>query len=355
MNYFLAALCLFSCSLTCFAKGSENCDSIDFCSVVADVEANYVGFLTMVNDENRASYEEMKHHLFAQVIQEKRDGSDAASEYVAWFKDHHLFTPFSEQYYPAIDYSEIDYNPQFVAQRVDDDTYLLRVPSFSWDEKNISLIKDGVSKYLGSGCENLIIDLRGNSGGADWAFEPLLNLVYTHPFVTDGMEIRATPDIACYLRQAYVDNGNRPAWMPAVADSIDSGKFDFVKVPGFDREIKADSVYSRPKKVAVMVDGHTVSSAEQFIILCRQCSDKITVYGRDNTMGAIDFSNLRRFDMPCSGLTVNVPMSRSSRLRRGEKIDGIGIEPDVRIELPLPATLAGNIDEWVLFVAKKMR
>ncbi|MCM1318384.1 MAG: S41 family peptidase [Bacteroides sp.] len=355
MNYYLAALCLISCSLTCSAKGSENCDSIDFCSVVADVETNYAGFPTMVNDENRAAYEEMKRHLFAQVMQEKRDGSDAASEYVAWFKDHHLFTPFSDQYYPAIDYSGIDYNPQFVAQKVDNDTYLLRVPSFSWDEKNISLIKDGVSNYLDSGCENLIIDLRGNSGGADWAFEPLLNLVYTHPFVTDGVEIRATRDIADHLRRAYVENGNRPAWAPAVADSIDTGRHEFVTVPGFDREIKLDTVYNHPRTVAVIVDGLTVSSAEQFIIFCRQCSDKTTVYGRDNTTGAIDFGNLRHFNMPCSGLTVNVPTSRSTRLARGEKIDGIGIEPDVRIELPLPSTLADNVDEWVLFVAEKMR
>lgn len=35
-------------------------------------------------------------------------------------------------------------------------------------------------------------------------------------------------------------------------------------------------------------------------------------------------------------------------------IDGKGIEPDVRISLPLPDTLSDNVDSWVRWVAENM-
>jgi len=35
-------------------------------------------------------------------------------------------------------------------------------------------------------------------------------------------------------------------------------------------------------------------------------------------------------------------------------IDAIGIAPDVRIPLPLPARLTDNIDEWVIWVAQQL-
>ena len=35
-------------------------------------------------------------------------------------------------------------------------------------------------------------------------------------------------------------------------------------------------------------------------------------------------------------------------------IDATGIAPDVRIDLPLPARLTDNIDEWVIWVAEQL-
>ena len=35
-------------------------------------------------------------------------------------------------------------------------------------------------------------------------------------------------------------------------------------------------------------------------------------------------------------------------------LDAVGISPDVRIDLPLPARLTDIIDEWVIWVAEQL-
>lgn len=351
---FLLSTILFA--LSSYAQTAD-CDSIDFFSVVDQVERNYSGFPTKVTQSNIAQYNAMKNELWDQVKNGKREGYNAVGEYLSWFNDMHLFggIPSSHTYLKTPDYSTIDYNPQFVSKKLSETTYLLRVPTFSGDSITIEKVKTMAKEYLDSDCENLIIDIRGNGGGIDWCFDPLTDMIYTHPFTMDGIEIRATPDISQYLREAYAAQGNRPSWAPAMADSIDTGKYEFISVPAFEnRTLEYDTIYQTPKKVAIIIDGNVASSAEQFVILSRSCSDKVTIYGRDNTLGCIDYSNLRRYDMPCNGITSWIPISRSTRLRDGRGIDGIGIEPDVRITLPLPKQLTDNADEWVEWIASQM-
>lgn len=344
-----------SCSLTALAQ-KENCDSIDFWSVIKQVETNYAGFPTMVTSENHDDYESMKTKLFNQITSGERKGYDAACEYLAWFKDYHLSSPYSQKYLSYPDYSSIEYSPKFVSSQVDQDTYLLRVPTFRGDSVVIEQIKKGVEDYNNSKYKNLIIDLRGNTGGVDYSFDPLLEIIYSHPFTIDGAEILATPEISKFIRDTYIEQGHIPEWAPVVADLIDEGKSQFVSIPEVgDKEIVFDTIYQLPKKVALIIDGYVASSAEQFIIESVASSDKVTLYGKDNTMGAVDFGNLRRFDMACSCLTIFIPTTRSKRLSRGISYDRKGIEPDVRLDLPLPRQLTDNIDEWVIWVARQMK
>ena len=48
-----------------------------------------------------------------------------------------------------------------------------------------------------------------------------------------------------------------------------------------------------------------------------------------------------------------MPMSRAFGLPE-TGIDATGIAPDVRIDLPLPAKLTDNVDEWVIWVAEQL-
>ena len=89
------------------------------------------------------------------------------------------------------------------------------------------------------------------------------------------------------------------------------------------------------------------------VINVKACSNRTTVYGRDNTVGALDFANLSNIELPNSALSLHVPMSRSMALPE-TSVDKNGIAPDVRIELPLPARLTDNIDEWTIWVAEQL-
>lgn len=77
---------------------------------------------------------------------------------------------------------------------------------------------------------------------------------------------------------------------------------------------------------------------------------------RDNSLGCIDISNVTNVQLPHTPNSMHIPTTISRRVILGEGlIDGKGIEPDVRMDLPLPDSLTDNIDEWVRWVAKDMK
>lgn len=58
------------------------------------------------------------------------------------------------------------YDPQFMHCRVDEDTYLIRFPSCDLTDAEIAGVRAAVAAYRASGCENLVVDIRGNMGGS---------------------------------------------------------------------------------------------------------------------------------------------------------------------------------------------
>ncbi len=332
----------------------SQCDSIDFFSLINKVEANYAGFPTKVNKQTQSDYDQLKQRLLNSIRQEHRPGYDAAAEYIGWFNDYHLsLGALSGEYMkPRIKYDSINYNPQFVSTPVDDNTYLIRVPSFSYKDEIVRFVEDAVSEYKKSGKENLIIDIRGNGGGLDLTFTPLYKLIYTKPFKLNGVEFRATPDIAKFIRDAYEAQNRQPTWAPALADSIETGRYEFVPIPGLNETISLDTINILPRKVAIVIDNNNASSAEQFIVLAKLCSDRVKIYGKDNTMGAYDHSNLMRYDLPCSTITCMIPTSRTIGISEDNPgIDLIGIAPDVIIPIAYPSEITDNIDAWIHWIA----
>lgn len=332
----------------------SQCDSVDFCSLVNMVETNYAGFPTKVNKKTQPYYDQLKQRLYNSVIKEHRPGYEAAGEYVAWFEDYHLSVgAISEAYMkPRIKYDTINYNPQFVSLPVDDNTYLIRVPSFVYEDNIARFVENAVKEYKESGKENLIIDIRGNGGGLDYTFDPLYKLIYNKPFKLAGAEFRATPDIAKFLRDAYESQNGQPSWAPAIADSIDTGRYEFIPIPGVRETISLDTINLLPRRVAIVIDNNNASSAEQFIILAKLCSDRVMTYGKDNTLGAYDYSNLMRYDLPCCTITCMIPTSRTIGISEDNPgIDLTGIAPDVTIPIPYPSEITDNIDIWIHWIA----
>lgn len=335
---------------------NSTCDSIDFCGLVNMVETNYAGFPTKVNKRTQQDYDQLKQRLYNSVLHEHRHGYEAGAEYIAWFNDYHLAVgAISEAYMkPRIKYDSINYNPQFISIPVNENTYLIRIPSFIYENNIVHFVENAVKEYKESGKENLIIDIRGNGGGLDYTFEPLYQLIYNKPFTLDGVEFRATPDIAKFLRDAYESQNGQPSWAPVIADSIDSGLYEFIPIPGVRETKSLDTINVLPRRVAIVIDNYNASSAEQFIILAKSCSDRVKTYGKDNTLGAYDYSNVMRYDLPCSTISCMIPTSRTIGISEDNPgIDLTGIVPDVIIPIPYPSEITDNIDSWILWIANK--
>ena len=107
------------------------------------------------------------------------------------------------------------------------------------------------------------------------------------------------------------------------------------------------------RKAALIIDNGVASSGEQMVRSIKATSDRTTVYGRDNTLGCLDFSNINVVEMPNCHLSFSSPMTRTIGLPDGG-IDATGIAPDILIPLPLPAHLTDNIDEWVIWVTEQL-
>ena len=342
---------------TALATDIQN-DSIDFCSLVNMVESNYAGFPTKVNDSTIDDYTKFKNRLLNSVLKNDRTGYDAAAEFVSWFNDYHLHVgSLSKKYMKSpISYDSIDYNPQFLSQPVDSQTYLIRIPSFVYEDSIVHFIEDAVENYKQSGIENLIIDIRGNGGGLDYTFDPIFELIYNKPFHLKGVEFRATPDISNLLRESYKSQNGQPSWALELADSIDTGRYDFVPIPNSNKLISLDKTNNLPHKVAIIIDNGVASSAEQFIVLAKSCSNRVILFGKDNTMGALDYSNLMPYDLPFSKITCYIPTSRTIGINNDNPgIDVKGIAPDIVIPIDYPKELTDNVDSWIYWVVEELK
>ena len=184
-------------------KGGEVSD-FDF--AVGVVERAYAGYPDKT--ANRAAeYGALKERLRSGIAS-GCDTYDAVAEYLGWFDDSHLGTEGVRAYRPKSIRRPSDYaarmeryDPQFTHCRVDGETYLIRFPSCDLNEEQTAWVRTAVRAYLASGCENLILDIRGNGGGSDSAYEPLLRLLYDHEGAEDAMEYRVSDLAVAHVRE----------------------------------------------------------------------------------------------------------------------------------------------------------
>ncbi|MBQ7156655.1 MAG: hypothetical protein IJR86_02505 [Bacteroidaceae bacterium] len=329
----------------------------DFDSVVYMTEHDYAPFKFKVTKENKKEYAALKKQLVKDVKLCKRTWQDAVCAYVGWFGDNHFFpygnndiyTNYQKYCRKQLNYNTLmdEYRPKPMSCKVDDDTWLIRYPSCSIESKWMEL---SVREYMASGCSNLIIDIRGNGGGQDDNYMPLMQVLYDNPDnKRDGSIMRYT---AASIR--------RCEWTEE--DLIDIGyPTDISHAPEYivkmedGMPLRFDSVSSLPKKAAVIIDNANSSSAEQLILDARSASRRTRIYGRDNSAGCIDTGNCVSYIPKNHRMSIQYPTTYSTRWEKGTCVDPTGIAPDVRINLPYPKRLTDNIDEWVLWVAKDLK
>lgn len=330
---------------------------VDLDWAIHELEVNYAGFPTKTNTpEKRNEYEALKARLYKEVKEKKCDELDAVGILFGWFGDNHLhpgmasLRKYMKKRTENVSQKEgmEEYAPTAMTCKVDDETFLIRFPSCDGDP-TLEWVKESVKNYLASGCKHLIIDIRGNGGGRDMYYEPYKELLFDKEGISVGADIRNTPDHIKYMKKIVKEL----PWIEEVIERMEKSDENFVPLVE-DEIINYDTIHPLPLKAAIIIDSGVASSGEQMVLDLKVCSSRTTTYGKGNTMGCLDFSNVRRVDLPSSGISTGIPMTVSRRLPN-QGIDETGIAPDIRIPLPLPKKLTDNVDEWVLWVANEMK
>ena len=352
-----ALLTLVSLAASAAVSDSIRQDLADFDSVVYMAEHDYAPFKFKVTNKNKKEYYALKKRLMKDLAKGRRTWQDAVCAYVGWFGDHHFFVfgnqEVNENYHKysrkRIEYWTLmdEYHPKPASCKVDNDTWLIRFPSC---DNTQALAEQSVREYLASGCSNLIIDIRGNGGGRDDSYQPLFQLLFDTPDCSrDGAMLRYTE--ASIKRCGLTEEKLKELSLPT----------DFASAPEYVVWVKDgatfhfDSISSFPKKAAIIIDNSVASSGEELVLDARLASSRTRIYGRDNTAGCVDTGNCPHFKPAGRNLTIQYPMSYSTRWEKDTCVDPTGIAPDVRITLPYPKRLTDNVDEWVLWVAEDLK
>ncbi len=220
-------------------------------------------------------------------------------------------------------------------ERVNENTVMLRIPSFSnsWKPLIDSVILANRETILQS--PSLILDLRNNGGGSDASFRELLPILYTNPIRTVGVEFLSTP----LNNQRMLDFINKPEynfsesdkkWAQEAYDKLSKREGEFVMLNEYPIDLTTfDTVYTYPENVAILINEGNGSTTEQFLLAAKQ-SRKVKLFGT-TTYGVLDISNMHSVSSPCGNLTLGYSLSRSMRIP-DMTIDEKGIQPDYYID-----------------------
>ena len=207
-------------------------------------------------------------------------------------------------------------------------TLYMKISTFNQSNaSNIdSLFKANNSKL--SNTPNLILDLRDNGGGADFAYGPIIPYLYTGPIRSIGADVRSTADnIAGWAAIATTDGlpQDQKVFINEVIRKMTDSKGEAVSFSE-DHDITLDSIAPYPKKVIILINNNCGSTTEEFLLMAKQ-SSKVTLMG-GHTAGVLDYSNMRGGEFSCMPYMLYWATSRSRRIDHGKAIDQVGIQPD---------------------------
>lgn len=220
-----------------------------------------------------------------------------------------------------------NYQP-VASKKLSDKTFYIKISNFNPSNYKLidSLFK--ANQETLSSTPNLVLDLRGNGGGADFAYAPILPYIYTGPVRTIGVDVLATEDNITGWKKILNDEDipeDSKRSIRAMIEKMENNKGRLVNIS--DDEI--DSSYKQqvyPHKVAILINRGCASTTEQFLLHAMQ-SSKVILMG-ENTDGTLDYSNMRDASFSCMPYTLHYATTRSRRLDVGQGIDDTGIAPN---------------------------
>lgn len=252
---------------------------------------------------------------------------------------------------PAPTLSEHDIKKQvgtfngFAFKPLTQKTSLLTIPSFDYPFVDIinNLVADNINLMENS--ENLIIDIRGNSGGTDNAYQKLLPYIMTNPIRMVGVEYLATQTLIDGLEK-YIktvkdkeEKQNEIEMLRRWINLFEKNKGKFVNVSDEPVAVQTvDLAAKSPKNIVILTDKRVGSSAENFVMKTKQ-SKKVKVLGTV-TSGGLDYASARMFDFGCPEYLLQLPTWRSLRLP-DFPVDNIGLQPDIYMDR--------FVEDWVQY------
>ncbi|MBE5858965.1 MAG: peptidase S41 [Butyrivibrio sp.] len=215
-----------------------------------------------------------------------------------------------------------------------DDTLYLKFPDFA-DLDAINQLFNKCKSIL-ENCKKLIVDVRGNGGGADSAFVPLLEYCFPEgKLVTDyykpeypieiNYSVRNCKDRIENLKQFLA--GDLPEDMTAMINTMITNNNENIG-KGFldDDDVFASGIIGKkgPEKVLIITDERCGSSGDAFVEVM-SCSPKVTLVGRP-TMGITDYSNCNMVSF--DDFSFIYPTSRDNRIDHGKGLAHKGVPVD---------------------------
>jgi hypothetical protein len=220
----------------------------------------------------------------------------------------------------------------FFLRPLSEKTLWLRLPNFSIEnkEKIEKLLTDNTG--LLQKTPNLLIDLRNNGGGSDDSYTELMKWLYSRPIYTIGVEFRSGPgNIKAFeeiLKKEAVPDDTKIE-IRKMIEKMRASKEEWILFGGKPFFIVTyNEIRPNPRAVAILMTG-AGSSGEQFVLDTRS-SHKVTLFG-GNTQGVLDYSNQLSVVLPSGKYNLKYSSSRSLRIP-DERIDNIGIPPDIRLD-----------------------
>jgi len=363
------------------AKYGEKPDSIkssfeSFDFLVKCNENNNAIFPYLIEGGMGKEYKEMTQSLYDKVLSGEMNDDEACGRYVFWFNNHfdrhtsisaHTFSKLVDEEDRNTQAAKIkEYSPKPMACKLDNETYFVRIPSCSGDYPTWDWVKEKFEEFKASKCPYLIIDVRHNVGGSDGL---------GRQFYTQLTDTEQKFDNNNMLRNSF-DNMeriktfkrifNKRGQSGSLADNIlsqEDSEEQFLTWSEKQKGTVPDILEhqrngEKPliKRGAVIMDSGTGSAGESYIHWVKLYSNKIAkVYGNENSWGGEKTGNVNVIKIPNTNMEFVYPISCEDRIREACKTRKTGWAPDVIIPLPVPEKLTDNIDDWVLWVAKKMK
>jgi hypothetical protein len=271
-------------------------------------------------------YAKMKNDSAAQGVLFMRNQMPAVNGFT--FRGDEILGDFQRVGTTIKKEQEFDGYEPFTSKKLDNKTLYIKLTSFSpgYKKKIDSLFKanEGALKTM----PNLVLDLRGNNGGTDAAYQPILPYIYSNPVKNIGNDLYATEaNIEGWKRNATNPDlsADEKKWYEGAIAQMEAHKGQWINWSD-------DGTYSNfkrlpnPSKVVVLIDNSCASSAEEFLFEARQ-SSKVILLGQ-NTSGTLDYSNWVPTPLVCYPYVLRYPTTRSRRIDLGQGIDNIGIKPN---------------------------